>query len=316
MSSELSQTCFSFTLSGTKCGRKAVNGSFCNIHQYSNIGPKKQCEAITKNGLRCSYNCKDGNLCNRHKHESKPKISKDKHCKGLNFNKQSFTLENCKKICSSEYCSTHKHKYRLEKPDECPICMELISETTEIPLECGHWIHKECLKLSGTRKCPVCRCCMKQKDIIYVFKTNINIQELQPVNDELFLNNINRLFYELERYRYLPVEYYDLSNVSYAEDNINLHSLSEIIDRDTSRYMVFLQSFINIVINEHTPSYLNEEYIYGLCVYIRDKIMDNISDSRMKELFNCVNYDMYHNNDTVTAIFESMIQSWIQNYQN
>ncbi len=52
-------------------------------------------------------------------------------------------VENILKICDTfsneKYCCDHKYRYRLDKPDDCPICMEHISEETETPLECGHW---------------------------------------------------------------------------------------------------------------------------------------------------------------------------------
>ena len=68
-----------------------------------------------------------------------------------------------------KYCSGHANRYRLEKPDDCPVCMDTISSETETPLECGHWVHKQCLVPTNRFMCPVCRQTMKLPEIKYVF---------------------------------------------------------------------------------------------------------------------------------------------------
>lgn len=81
-------------------------------------------------------------------------------------------LERCENLTRhiNNYCVHHrKSRYRLEKPDECPICMDTISIENECPLECGHWVHKECLKPTNLHQCPVCRQRMSNEDVQYVF---------------------------------------------------------------------------------------------------------------------------------------------------
>lgn len=336
MSSMFPQNCLSFTLSGKQCYRNAINGTtFCNQHRYKNRGPKKQCEAITKNGSRCSYKCNDGNLCSKHK----PKIPENeiKYCKGLNCNMQSFILTKCEKKCSSDYCDTHKYKYRLEKPDECPICMDEISETTEIPLECGHWIHKECLKPTNQHKCPVCRCPMKRKEIEYIFGSNHieqnrydenhnvqppilrNVQELQPVNNERFLNNVNLLFRTHSNiYNHLVYQRYNDSNVLSSED-ISFGSFSQIFDRDLDRYMAFIDMFINIIIKTLIPSYMNTaSYRYEIYFATKNIIMNNMAlVHSIKHLFNVINYNIDIRISSFQILqFEEIIQDYIQGFQN
>ena len=183
--------CSSFTLSGSKCSRKAmIESSFCSQHQHNNRGPKQQktqCEAYTKSGSRCLKTTFSKYCC---LHSTQP-IKEDKKCKGLQFD-----LSRCENICSDEYCISHKHKYRLEKPDDCPVCIDEISNISEIPLECGHWIHKECLKPTNIHKCPVCRQEMKNSEIEYIFGPN-HIERNRYADDygifmnNLVLNNIN-----------------------------------------------------------------------------------------------------------------------------
>jgi len=322
------QNCSSFTLSGRQCYRSAVNNTtFCSHHQYFNRGPKQQCEAITKSGLRCNYKCKDGNLCGKHK----PKISaNEKHCKGLNI-VQSFILKKCEKTCSEDYCDTHKNKYRLEKPDECPICMDEISEISEIPLECGHWIHKECLKLTNIHKCPMCRCPMKSKDIKYIFGLNHteqniysennniqsnlrNVQELQPVEHERFLNNINLLLRtHSNRYEHLIIQRYnDLNNLN--SEDISFSSFSRIIDRDNNRYITFIDLFIYTIVKEFIPIHMN---IYGYVIFLAVKniIMNDMTlVHSMKHLFNVINYNIdIQISSFQVHQFEAVVQEYIEN---
>ena len=47
--------------------------------------------------------------------------------------------------------------------------MEHILETEETPLECGHWIHRECLVKSVKHTCPLCREKMKDFEIKYIY---------------------------------------------------------------------------------------------------------------------------------------------------
>lgn len=56
--------------------------------------------------------------------------------------------------------SVEKHKSIppkgfLEKPSECCICLETLSN--DPPLICGHWIHSACRKQMTVDSCPICR---------------------------------------------------------------------------------------------------------------------------------------------------------------
>ncbi len=92
------------------------------------------------------------------------------NCHGLTI--EGDNLVNCQNKSDKKFCPDHQHRYRLEKPDDCPICMDTISITTETPLECGHWIHKECLVPTNLHICPVCRQSMKPHEIAFIFGDN------------------------------------------------------------------------------------------------------------------------------------------------
>ena len=178
--------CSSFTLSGSKCSRKAVlESSFCSQHQHNNRGPKQQknqCEAYIKSGSRCLKTTFSKYCCF---HVNTQPTQPIKKCRGLQFN-----LSRCEVTCSNDYCATHNHKYRLEKPDDCSICIDEISNTSEIPLECGHWMHKECLKLTNIHKCPVCRQEMKKDEIEYIFGPGHVERNHYADNYGIFMNNL------------------------------------------------------------------------------------------------------------------------------
>jgi len=70
-----------------------------------------------------------------------------------------YTLKGkqCKNKPSKQgnYCHLHNKMYKFDKPEECPICMDNINEELR-PLDCGHWVHKQCL-LKWNDICPTCR---------------------------------------------------------------------------------------------------------------------------------------------------------------
>lgn len=91
-------------------------------------------------------------------------------CRGLTI--QGENLVKCQNKSDKQHCPDHEHRYRFEKPDDCPVCMDTISIKTETPLECGHWIHKNCLSPTNLHICPVCRQTMKPHEVTYIFGEN------------------------------------------------------------------------------------------------------------------------------------------------
>ena len=79
------------------------------------------------------------------------------------------SLEPCIISTNDKFCNKHSNKYRLEKPDECPICFDKISVETETPLECGHWIHKSCLQPTNLHKCSLCQSKMTEDETTFIF---------------------------------------------------------------------------------------------------------------------------------------------------
>jgi hypothetical protein len=71
---------------------------------------------------------------------------------------QARTLANrpCKQRTNQQYCHHHAQKYRLEKPDCCPVCLDELTED-DIPLSCSHYVHRSCVISWGKDICPVCK---------------------------------------------------------------------------------------------------------------------------------------------------------------
>lgn len=157
-------------------------------------------------------------------------------------------LTNCGANSNNEYCSNHQHRYRLEKPDDCPICMDKISSHSETPLECGHWIHKDCLLPTNLHMCPVCRQNMTSHEVQYIFGENHQqrntyahnyyIPFFPDIEDEIaqaatnVLSNINNnntmqfqyLFGEDEDENMNGLEYHNYSEDTDYYNTINNHS--------------------------------------------------------------------------------------------
>lgn len=73
-------------------------------------------------------------------------------CKGL-----TLLGKSCHRIIrAGDYCFQHINKYRERKPKKCIICYEsMINERSA--LNCGHWIHIQCIVNSAKEECPICR---------------------------------------------------------------------------------------------------------------------------------------------------------------
>lgn len=94
-----------------------------------------------------------------------------------------------KKTKTDNYCCLHHETYKFEKPDDCPICMENIKDEKR-PLECGHYVHKECL-LKWNDICPTCRSPVKlTSQERKILNKNTNKIKGQPITIEINIDDI------------------------------------------------------------------------------------------------------------------------------
>lgn len=174
---------------------------------------------------------------------------KENECNGYNYNGK------CKTVSEKLYCLNHRHKYRLEKPENCCICIDFISEISEIPLECGHWLHKECLKSTNIHSCPLCKEKLTKDEIKHIFgsyhvernrygddyyqnfENQENIYEINELYDLYHENNAHEEYYD----NFINQNHYNLINGINGDNEV-----SEVIvinernedDHDSNRYQV------------------------------------------------------------------------------
>lgn len=215
-------------------------------------------------------------------------------------------LSRCMHVCNEQYCDIHEHQYRFQKPDECAICTDTISNITEIPLHCGHWIHKACIIPTNLHKCPFCQTTMTMEEITYVF--GVHHVEHNIYNDGTSIYwNPQETDHEFDE-EFEQMTQTDLSNGSYPVLNYfqeNNQPLEEIIvfNRPTMNathvdivdVMESLQFCIDNVCNDINENmfysqYIDrtnilstipvdeaDEYVNSMASYIRNKITSLIN---------------------------------------
>jgi hypothetical protein len=85
--------------------------------------------------------------------DSNKNDKKDNTCQGLTLRKKKCLK---KSIKGEKYCKIHKDKFKLEKPEDCIVCMENLKYNS-LPLSCSHWVCRKCIIKWGKDICPVCR---------------------------------------------------------------------------------------------------------------------------------------------------------------
>lgn len=165
-------------------------------------------------------------------------------CNGLSINGN--VLIKCENISDKEYCPDHSHRYRLDKTDDCPICMDTISKETETPLTCGHWVHKECLIPTNKHACPLCRQDMKEHEIEYIF--GINNQQ----NNQLVYIQVEDV--EMEYFDEYEFEYQNFENIiNHNEDIYQDEDINNRMIDNFSEYNPFDErdfDYINYIVGE------------------------------------------------------------------
>lgn len=130
--------CNAITKQNKPCKREASHDGLCTQHFK-----------IQQKSIQNKYVKKQNNIPNKNKYKKLAKINIHNKCiiNGCNYIHVSYSR-------NGKYCQQHSKQYALEKPDECAVCLENIQE---IPLLCGHYIHKKCITMSLKAECPLCR---------------------------------------------------------------------------------------------------------------------------------------------------------------
>ena len=135
---------------------------------------------------------------NKEDKKNELEIRIDKQCNSLiiknnelYYCKKKFTTTNSTKM----YCNEHEYKNNICKDIiECCICFEIINKENEIPLDCGHLFHKECLLKTDKILCPLCKVSFTNIEINYIKHINqVHIPENQvqiPENEGICVRNV------------------------------------------------------------------------------------------------------------------------------
>jgi RING finger and CHY zinc finger domain-containing protein 1 len=94
------------------------------------------------------------------------------HCKNCGFcrNGKKEKMYHCKKcnICIPNELKLNHTCIENSPHNNCPICLDYMFTSTKelIMLNCGHWIHKECINEYGKNdyRCPICKKSMWDMD--------------------------------------------------------------------------------------------------------------------------------------------------------
>jgi Ring finger domain len=96
-------------------------------------------------------------------HLSKKKKSKAKTSVKKKRSKSKHKYGKCivgkcpnKSVQGKKCCASHKRQYGLDKPEDCPICLEKLGKK-ETPWPCGHYAHRKCITQGMKAECPLCR---------------------------------------------------------------------------------------------------------------------------------------------------------------
>lgn len=168
----------------------------------------------------------------------------------------SCCLPSCKNKCfTDDFCKTHSEKYKFKKPSECAVCFHSLENEKHPILECGHWIHYDCIFKSNKLECPLCRTSIKiprkikkiyienikQKKIIEKQNRLLEQQRLSKVlynKFENYYNSIQQMFNSS-----LNLENLDLSQVNNIHETLETNE-TELLNYVCSPYRKNL--FVNI----------------------------------------------------------------------
>lgn len=269
---EFDNLCTQITIKNTRCSRKAVINEKCTFH---NNLLKIKTEKLNV------YRKLNFELCNGYNYISERQLSK---CRELGE----------KNIHNKYYCEFHSKNYKLEKPEECIICMDVICEKEEVPLHCGHWFHIECIKHISKFECPMCRQPFNNNETNRIMKLisivftddnggqfKLKIPEIIAFNEKYGLSYIQLIYLQIK-------EFLKTINVNFNSETTNQIMLNIFKNDD----------YLNVsmdVYNMFIPIYENERIVYY-------KVKETINFD--EDNFYTLNYDNFR--DIVEQLYHSL----------
>jgi len=188
-------------------------------------------------------------------------------------------LPSCKNKCFTEdFCKSHSEKYKFTKPSECAVCFHSLSDEKHPILECGHWIHYDCIFKSNKLECPLCR-------------TSIKIPRKVK---KLYIENIRQKKIQEEKNRIL--EQQRLSKILYDKFENYYKEISQIFDVNSD-----MLNYINTLEANET------ELLNYMCSTYRKNLLLNLTyyydSTKDEETFYYIK-QMTFNFEIITSMFD------------
>lgn len=219
-------SCIGITQKELRCHYKQVDGQYCRIHARINARVRVHvCKGKVKYGRQCTRKIKNGDYCYQHRprdneglanHEAyglreRPEEKKEEIKEKDPFRCHAWAEKGNRCVrrptAGKKYCHKHEYQYRLERPDECPVCTECLSEQ-EMPLSCGHWICEACVKKLSYAVCPMCRSNLQiPADVQDMITQNRRRRRNEDINEEhRYLQQLNaQVYIDLDFQQHLPI---------------------------------------------------------------------------------------------------------------
>ena len=164
-------------------------------------------------------------------------------------------LPNCKNKCfTDDFCKTHSEKYKFNKPSECAVCFHSLENEKHPILECGHWIHYDCIFKSNKLECPLCRTSIKiPRKVKKLYIENIKQKKIQEEKNRL-----------LEQQRLSKILYDKFENY-YKDISILFNENSEILNYINNTLEANETELLNYMCSTYRKNlFLNVKNFYDL----------------------------------------------------
>jgi len=151
-------------------------------------------------------------------------------------------VPNCKnvksKIGNKSFCKKHNQKFKYDKPDDCPVCTESLKDEKYPLINCGHWVHYNCIIESGKAECPMCRTSATLTRELKKELTKKSKQRKEE-NEREELETVREMFadenYDMILYRVFR----DLYTNGHSDEDIN-----DLLDNDIFTHMERIDDYI------------------------------------------------------------------------
>lgn len=200
----------------------------------------------------------------------------------------SSILINCSEKTENMFCKKHEYKHRLEKPVDCPICFDNISNVTETPLECGHWIHKECIKPTNLHKCSICQLPITKQEINFIFGEGHIESNHYNNGTSIFWNASQEIEDEYEEFHGdddsdVESENFGSENITQLEEILFERTRENATGSDIINVLFDLQTEIFTITNDLLMNQLESRFIFResfLTIIPQDEIQNFINTTK------------------------------------